>query len=170
MLHNINNFRCSNRKYISSDHDFQEKITLYKAWGFQRESELLPIFNHWLKKMQQTGVIDRLHQKFIGDHKLDEDTTVPQSINGLDFENVALPFIALLIGLCAAVTQLAIEIVSICKKKCSDVDEQSKKELGSLSEEAKDVIAEINYLLLENHCKAEDLKFLSRMRVLSASL
>ena len=118
------------------------------AWAFQRESELLPIFNYYLGHFQGAGVIDRLQKKFIRDSNRDTDASKKQvqDINGLCYENVAFPFLALLSGICVALFQLGIETAIICKKKCSD-DEEKSNEDESTSEEANDIIDDINNLL-----------------------
>ena len=111
------------------------------AWAFQRESELLPIFKYYLDKMKQTGVINRLRQKFIGNIG-DTGTSKIQDLQGLGYDSVVLPFLTLLIGLCVAFMQLGIETAIICKKKCSE-DEKLSREDNSTSEEAKEIIDEI---------------------------
>ena len=88
-----------------------------------------------------------------------------QDINGLGYENVAFPFLALLSGIWVALLQLGIETAILCKKKCSD-DEEKSNENESTSEEANDIIDDINNLLLENHCELGGIKFLSKMRSL----
>ena len=146
---------------------FQEKRRTPLAWAFQRDSELLPIFNHYLEKMQQTGVIDRLKQTFLGNHNGITGSSKIQELQGLGYDTVVLPFLALLIGLCAALLQLGIEAMStICKKKCSKDEEQSKED-DSISEEEKEMIDEINHLLMENCCKLGGKKFLTKMKMLS---
>ena len=61
--------------------------------------------------MQQTGVIDRLQQKFVGDSNREADALEiqVQDINGLGYEKVAFPFLALLTGLCVAFIQFGFE-------------------------------------------------------------
>ena len=133
------------------------------AWAFQRESELLPIFKYYLDKMKQTGVIIRLRQKFIGNIG-DTGTSKIQDLQGLGYDSVVLPFLTLLIGLCVAFIQLGIETAIICKKKCSE-DEKLSREDNSTSEKAKEIIEDINHLIVENHRKLGGIKFLSKMRV-----
>ena len=135
------------------------------AWAFQRESELLPIFKYYLDKMKQTGVINRLRQKFIGNIG-DTGTSKIQDLQGLGYDSVVLPFLTLLIGLCVAFMQLGIETVIICKKKCSEDVELSKVK-DFTSEEAKEIIKDINNLLLENHCDLGGIQFLTKIRMLS---
>ena len=145
----------------------QERKTDHLAWAFQQSSELLPIFNHYLEKMQQTGVMDKLQNKFIGDHNGVKGASKVQEVQGLGYDTVVLPFLALLIGLCAALLQLGIEAISnICKKKCSKDGEQSKED-DSTSEEEKEMIDEINDLLMENRCKLGGKKFLTKMKMLT---
>ena len=138
------------------------------AWAFQRESELVPIFKYYLAKMQQTGVIDRLRQKCMHNHNGDTGASKIQDLEGLGYESVVLPFLALLTGLCVAFMQLGIETVIICKKKYLADQEHSNEDFAT-SGEAKDIIDDIYDLLLENHCKLEDIKFLSKMRMLSTN-
>ena len=109
------------------------------AWAFQKESELLNIFNYYLEKMQQSGVIDRLRQKFIGDHNRDTGALNIQALQGLGYANVVFPFLALLTGLCAAFMQLGIETVTICKKKCFAYQEHSNED-ESTPEGAREII------------------------------
>ena len=138
------------------------------AWAFQRESELVPIFKYYLAKMQQTGVIDRLRQKCMHNHNGDTGASKIQDLEGLGYESVVLPFLALLTGLCVAFMQLGIETVLICKKKYLADQEHSNEDFAT-SGEAKDIIDDIYDVLLENHCKLEDIKFLSKMRMLSTN-
>ena len=121
------------------------------------------MFNYYLDEMKQTGVIDRLGQTFMGDASKPLQV---QDINGLGYEHLVFPFIALLTGLCVAFMQLGIETVISCKKKCFS-DEAQSNEDESTSEEAKEIIDDIYLLLVENHCRHGDIKFLSKMRVLS---
>ena len=82
------------------------------AWAFQRDSELAPLFNYHLDKMQQTGVIDRLHHKFVGDSNNGEteaEDIEVQDFDGLGYEKVTFPFLALLSGLIVACLLLGLE-------------------------------------------------------------
>ena len=136
------------------------------AWAFQKDSQLLPIFNYHIQKMHQNGLVDRMKHKFIGDHNRDTDVSKIHNIDGLGYDNVAIPFLALLTGLCAAFMQLVIEAAILCKKKCYDNELESRED-NSASEEAKEIIDGIYDLLLENHCKLGSIKFLYKMRMLS---
>ena len=137
------------------------------AWAFQRESELLPIFKYYHDKMKQTGVIDRLRQKLKGNHIGDTGASNIQDLQGLGYDSVVLPFLVLLTGLCVAFMQLGIETVIICKNKYL-ADQEHSNEDDFTSEEAKEIIDDIYDLLLENHRKLEDIKFLSKIRMLSS--
>ena len=117
--------------------------------------------------MQQTGVIDRLKQTFLGNHNGITGSSKIQELQGLGYDTVIFPFLALLIGLCAALFQLGIEaMTSICKEKGSKYEEQSKED-DSTSKEEREMIDEINDLLLENHRKLGGKKFLTKMKMLS---
>ena len=152
--------------YSSEKFHLQEKIKDSLAWAFQNDSQLLPIFNYHLQKLHQHGVLDRMKHKLIGDHNRDTDVSKIQNINGLGYDNVAFPFLALLAGLCAAFMQLAIEAAFLCKKKCYDQELESKEDEYA-SEEAKEIVGGIHDLLLENHRKLGGIKFLYKMKMLS---
>lgn len=121
-------------KYFSS-HRFglQERIRVSLAWGFQKRSELLPVFNYYLHKMQQTGLVDRMLHKFIGNSKMNTDATTIPDINVLGYQNVAFPFLALLTGLLVAPMLLGIEIVIIRHKTCANDEEQANGDDGAVT-------------------------------------
>ena len=91
--------------------------------------------------MQQTGIIDRLRQTYIGDCNGDTDTSNihEEYIQVLGYEDVLFPFLALLAGLCVALIQLGIEIAVICKDKRSARKEQSNEDVYT-SERTKEII------------------------------
>ena len=113
--------------------------------------------------MKQSGIIDRLRQKYLDEKILVNSETIVDT-NVLDYENVMIPFLALLIGLCVALLQLGIEALAIFKKKPSNDTGQIKKHNCA---EAKDVIEDIYNLLLENHEELGGMKFLTQIRLFS---
>lgn len=80
------------------------------AWAFQKESELLPVFNYYLHQMQERGIMDKLRREIVRKHKNAGETQVPDVIV-LGYEDLAFPFLALLTGICVAFIQLGIETV-----------------------------------------------------------
>ena len=138
------------------------------AWAFQKDSELLPIFNHYLKKMQETGIIERLRQTYMGNSNGDTDTSNihEEYIQVLGYEDVLFPFLALLAGLCVAFIQLGIEIATKCKNKSSAHKEQSNEDVYP-TERTKEIIDDIYDNLIKHHSKPEDVNFLLKMRLFS---
>ena len=112
--------------------------------------------------MKQIGVLDRLQFNFLDDNNIGSYTSKTLvDLEGLGYENVMFPFLALLTGLCVALLQLGIEKVA---RKCSF----NEQHLGEdIPKDAEQIIDEIHDLLLENHGKLGGVKFLSQMRVLS---
>ena len=100
----------------------------------------------------------------MGDRSRDTDASKiqVQEINGLGYENVTFPFLALVSGLCVALLTLGIETAIICKKRCSDTEEQSNEDESTSEEE--EIINDIYDLLLQNRCQLGGIKFLSKMR------
>ena len=135
------------------------------AWAFQRESDLIPIFNYHLYKMKQTGIIDRLRQNALGDDDIDATTSKTLvDTNGLGYENVLFPFIAFLTGVSVAVLLLGIEKAANFLKKCTKKEQQLNEDK---LEEAQDIIDDIYDLLMKNHGKLGGIKFLSQIRKFS---
>ena len=78
------------------------------------------IFNYHLSQMQETGVVNRLMQEFVIKGYGNADSKNIGDIIVLGYENVAFPFITLLIGFCVAFFQLGIEIIILmCCKSCN---------------------------------------------------
>ena len=138
------------------------------AWTFQKESQLLPIFNYYLYKLKQAGVIDELLRQFIWDRNMDMDTSKIQIVDkkGIGIEHVIFPFLGLLTGLGLAIFILGMETAIICKKYCSEDKEQSN-EVDSGSEKAMEIIDDISILLVGNYQRLGGIRFLSKMRMLS---
>ena len=135
------------------------------AWAFQRESDLIPIFNYHLYKMKQTGIIDRLRQNALGDDDIDATTSKTLvDTNGLGYENVLFPFIAFLTGVSVAVLLLGIEKAANFLKKCTKAEQHMNEDK---LEEAQDIIDDIYDLLMKNHGKLGGIKFLSQIRKFS---
>ena len=135
------------------------------AWAFQRNSELLPIFKYYLDQMQQNGVIKRLRTEFIGDQNGASNAFMIQEHDGLGYDSVVIPFLALLIGSCVAMFILAIEAMVMCKKQYSHGKYQSKDDNSKLGE-ANDMIEDIYDLLLDNHRQLGGIGFLLKIRTL----
>ena len=69
------------------------------AFAFPKGSELAPLFNHFLFKLDQTGAVDKLMRKWVHKDKpleVFEETTY--QAHDLGFENVAFPFVYLAVG------------------------------------------------------------------------
>ena len=109
-----------------------------------------------------------MQQKFIGEWNNDDASskTRVQGLNGISYESVTLPFIALLTGLCLALLELGIELVIKCKNNSIDGEKYSNEE-ESTSEKAEDIIDDIYNLLKENHGYLGGIRFLSKIRSLS---
>ena len=115
--------------FSSKKYDFQEKNRIPLAWAFQKESELLSIFKYYLDQMQQTGMIDRSRKQILGYHSGESGDTGAleiRDLQGLGYDSVILPFLALLIGCWVALFQLGIEAVTICDIKSLLLNNQRK--------------------------------------------
>ena len=97
---------------------------------------------------------------------MNQDSINGQGHNALGYENVAFPFIELLIGLLSASALLVIEAAIFYKKRISGSLSLSNDE-DRTSREAQAMVNEIYALLLENHLKSRDIKRLSRIKKLA---
>ena len=72
--------------------------------------------NYHLDKMEQSGIIDRLHKKFLKSQNIHSDTDAIMTKvyeEGIGYDNVVVPFLVLLTGLCLALLQLGIEAIGV---------------------------------------------------------
>ena len=138
------------------------------AWAFQKESDILQIFNYYLDKLQRTGIINRLRQKFMTNHIEDTDASERHNVIDLGYEDLTLPFLALITGICVALAQLVVETAIICKKKPSDIEKFQNQNESTTSKKAKEIIDDIYDLLLENHDTQESINFLSKVRMMAS--
>ena len=94
----------------------QEAVKAPLAWAFQKESELHSIMNYHLDKMEQSGIIDRLHKTFLKSQNINSDTDAIMTKvyeEGIGYDKVVVPFLVLLTGLCLALLQLGIEAIGV---------------------------------------------------------
>ena len=115
--------------------------------------------------MQLKGVIDRLRQKFIGIQNSYAGASKIQKLQGLGYDSVVLPFLALLTGLVMASFLLGIEAMIICVIK-SSANQIYSKEDNYTSLEAEDIIREIRLILLNDYKEMGGMKFLTKIRKL----
>ena len=84
-----------------------DEVPISAAFAFQKESEFLHLFNHFLKKMLEAGIIFKMNKDFskrkIINYEVEPAVT-------LGYENLAFPFLVLLGGLTVAA------ILSCCEK------------------------------------------------------
>ena len=144
----------------------QGSISEPSAWAFQKDSELVDLFDYHLHKMKEIGMRDRLWQEVEKKPIMNQDSINGQGHNAIGYENVAFPFIELLIGLFSASMLLVIEAAIFYKKSISGNLRQSNDE-DRTSREAHDMVNEIYALLLENHLKPRDIKLLSTIKKLA---
>ena len=116
--------------------------------------------------MQETGTLDRLWKKIEVNIKKGNDAPKIQEANALGYENVTVPFMALLTGIIAAVLLLGIEGVVFCKGKSAEDEYAIDEDFDS--KEAAHCIYKINELLLKHHSKLKDLKLLSKIKTLAS--
>ena len=97
---------------------FQERIKDEVGFAFQKDSELVDIFNYYLKKTQENGIMSILEKKLGITSQPDKLDPIKENVLG--YENVAFPFAILLIGLMASIVHTVIEAMTSWKKNKND--------------------------------------------------
>ena len=83
-----------------------EKFNLYQyTFAFQKDSQYLPIFNYYLKLLDQQGTFHKLYNKY---------QVLPQNCQGsgwnaIGFENTLTAFLAFILGMIFGMVLLIIE-------------------------------------------------------------
>ena len=83
--------------------------------SFQKNSEMVGIFNYYLRKTQENGIMSILEHK-MGIIPQTDQFAHNIKENGLGYENVAFPFSILVIGILASILQIVIEALIFWKK------------------------------------------------------
>ena len=86
-----------------------DSISDYLAFGFQKDSEFVGLFNAFLLKLRQTGLLSKIYQRWIPRDEL--ETKTDETATVLGFENLSFPFMGLLWGVGVA---FAVGVVEKC--------------------------------------------------------
>ena len=126
ILSYINNLNVSirnrgNNMLCSIALEIDEKYTELLAFGFQKDSELLGIFNYYLARMIENGLVSKTRKKWLNDPRKEEELNKPNSqANVLSYFEVASLFIMLLGGILIGPTLILLEnIVPHSRKQIS---------------------------------------------------
>lgn len=97
---------------------FRDNIPVSLAMAFQEDSEIRPIFNYYINKMRETGVVSRLWNRYIK-YDVPKDNTeriFNDEANPLGYDNLFFPALVLILGLLGAWVIIVVEIVLKPKK------------------------------------------------------
>ena len=135
--------------------------------SFQKDSEMVGIFNYYLRKTQENGIMRILEQK-MGIIPQTDKLSHDIKENGLGYENVAFPFSILLIGILASILLIVIEALRFWKKNKNEHEKyddtrRSKKEMYT-ARESEEVVEKIDRLHLRNHFKKDNIGLLCKLR------
>jgi len=145
----------------NSNFSSQEKAKTAFGWAYQKDSQLVGIFNYYTQKIRETGLLNRLRQEIVRNYHKKKDTTRVQEADVLGFENLVFPFLTLFIGIVFAFAQLAMEMIFSCKKSC-------KNETNFLQRDDKSrkIIEEISNLIQEHATQPKHENLLAQIRSL----
>ena len=80
----------------------------YATLALQRDSEFLPLFNHYIMKMKENGLLRKLYRDYHSYLFARENFEMVQP-QPLGFNNVMFPFICLVVGVCLSITKAITE-------------------------------------------------------------
>lgn len=80
------------------------------GWVFQKNSPYVSLFNHFLDNFNEVGLLDNLMKKQL--EVIIDKCEEPSSFQAINFGNVVLAFILLLIGILISLVLLGIEYLN----------------------------------------------------------
>ena len=78
----------------------------------KKDSELLELINYHLIQLTETGIMNKFRRD--AESRESGDRAILDNVVVLGYENVAFPFLTLLVGLAVAFIQLGVEFIIIC--------------------------------------------------------
>ena len=97
-----------------------EKIRDSMGFAFQKNSEFTGLFNHYISRVEESGVLPSLKEKYLDpepDPITSYETLTGQEAFVLGYDTLLFPFMALAVGLAMAVAMLLWENKGFMKKK-----------------------------------------------------
>ena len=88
--------------------DIVDKVSFFKALAFQKDSEFIALFNHYILRMKENGVIAALKKRRWGKHDKDYEMVEPFE---LGYDNVLFPYAWLAFGVIIAVSLVFGEVI-----------------------------------------------------------
>ena len=86
--------------------DLEDRLSIADAFAFPQDSELRESVNHFMLKLRETGVHDKLRQKWIPSTTRE---TAMGSGTVLGFENLSFPFLILAVGVMTSLAMAGVE-------------------------------------------------------------
>lgn len=87
--------------------DLEDQLSIADAFAFPQGSELQESVNYFILKLRESGVHDKLRQKWVP--SVAKETEEQSSGTVLGFENLSFPFLTLAFGVVSAVTLAGME-------------------------------------------------------------
>ena len=146
----------------NSNFSSQEKAKTAFGWAYQKDSQLVGIFNYYTQKIRETGLLNRLRQEIVRNYDKKKDTTGVQEADVLGFESLVFPFLTLFMGIVFAFVQLVIEMIFFCRKGC-------KNETNFLhsDDKSRKIIEEISNLIQKHATQPKNENLLAQIRSLA---
>ena len=94
--------------------DLDDSISDYFAFAFQKNSEFAEIFDAFLLKLRQAGIMNKIHQKWIPSTGKEGKGDSQEAVT-LGFENMSFPFLSLAFGALVAVAlEVGARVLGCC--------------------------------------------------------
>ena len=111
--------------------NLDDTIPDYLSFAFPQDSELVDVFNHFFLKLRQTGVLQRISERWAPKTLYNAQQDALESGTVLGFENLSFPFVGLATGIIsAAVISLIEQITRRSRPKREDSRALSNQKLA----------------------------------------
>ena len=95
--------------------NLEDSISDYLSFAFPKGSEFVDLFNSFLVKLRQSGILTKINQKWAPVSNSKEVMNTPESGTILGFENLSFPFNLLATGIIIGATVALVEKINSCK-------------------------------------------------------
>ena len=79
------------------------------GWAFQKDSEIAPVFNHFIAQMLQNGVVDKLVEGLLREKEIVKCTS--DEFKPIKFDNIVTAFAILIVGIVMATSMALCEFL-----------------------------------------------------------
>ena len=95
--------------------NLDDTIPDYLSFAFPKDSELVDVFNNFLLKLRETGVLAQIHHRWGTEANSNLRGSAHDSATTLGFENLSFPFAGLATGIVLGIAITVAETLASCQ-------------------------------------------------------